>query len=280
MKKQAKLIASAVIMTVLAASFVFPSAAFVAAKQDVAMTIDGRNYLGDTILYKDTTYVGFRRFCHAYGLSRIDWNEKTATASVTSYYLVMSASDGANYIIANGRYFWCEHGIFTKDGTMYVPLRAIAKAFGASVGWDEDAFAASVTSSYSYAEPASSYYDIWEVYWLSHIIHAEAGCEPLLGKMAVGNVVLNRVASPKYPDTVYGVIFDMRCGPQFTPAATGSVYADPDPESIIAAKLCLEGYTLSESIEFFMNPAIADTEWMVNNCEYCFTIAHHDFYRS
>ena len=43
---------------------------------------------------------------------------------------------------------------------------------------------------------------------MSRIIHAESGAEPFDGKIAVGNVVLNRVESKQYPNTIYGVIFD------------------------------------------------------------------------
>ena len=43
----------------------------------------------------------------------------------------------------------------------------------------------------------------------------------------MGNVVLNRVASPDFPDTIYGVIFDDRWGGQFEPVRNGTVYQEP-----------------------------------------------------
>ena len=280
MKSASKIVFSVIAVIATLVSFILPIYAAPSQNHEVSLSIDGSPYYGTAFLYNDTTYVGLRAFCNAFGLSSIEWKDETHTAYISSYYLILSATEGEKYIIANGRYFWCRHGILIRDGVMFVPLRAIAKALGSTVEWNEKTFSANVKTGYSFAEPASAFYDLWDVYWLSHIIHAEAGCEPLIGKIAVGNVVLNRVASPQYPDTVYDVIFDMRCGPQFTPAATGSVYMDPDEESIIAAKICLEGYTLSDKIEFFMNPAIADTEWMINNCTFVFRIAHHDFYMS
>ena len=51
-----------------------------------------------------------------------------------------------------------------------------------------------------------------DVYWLSRIISAESRGEPLEGQIAVGNVVLNRVRSSAYPNTIYGVIFDRKHG--------------------------------------------------------------------
>ena len=115
-------------------------------------------------------------------------------------------------------------------------------------------------------------------YWLSRIIHAESGAEPFDGKIAVGNVVLNRVESKQYPNTIYGVIFDRRYGTQFSPVSYGTIYNTPSAESIIAAKICLEGYTLSEDILFFMNPRLATTNWIAQNRPYAFTIGRHDFY--
>ena len=47
------------------------------------------------------------------------------------------------------------------------------------------------------------------VYWLSRIIYAESGHQPLDGKIAVGNVVLNRVASPRLPHSVHDHSFHL-----------------------------------------------------------------------
>ncbi len=53
---------------------------------------------------------------------------------------------------------------------------------------------------------------------LANIIYCEAGSEPYAGKLAVGAVVINRVLSSKYPDTVVGVIYQKS---QFSPVASG-----------------------------------------------------------
>ena len=121
-------------------------------------------------------------------------------------------------------------------------------------------------------------YDSEDLFWLSRIIYAEAGTEPLEGKLAVGSVVMNRLESENYPNTVYGVIFDTKFGVQFTPAATGAVYKTPDSESILAAKMCLGGYSVSDDILFFLNEAIATGTWMQDNCDFVMSIGNHDFY--
>lgn len=100
----------------------------------------------------------------------------------------------------------------------------------------------------------------------------------MAGKLAVGSVVMNRVASSEYPSTVYGVVFDRRGGVQFTPVANGEIYRTPDAESIEAAKRCLDGERVSESILFFINADIASSFWISENRQYVMTVGNHDFY--
>ena len=77
----------------------------------------------------------------------------------------------------------------------------------------------------SKAAAAGSWRDISEVnfaegdrYLLANLIYCEAGGEPYEGQLAVGSVVINRVLSGKFPDTVVGVIYQNR---QFSPVASG-----------------------------------------------------------
>ena len=125
---------------------------------------------------------------------------------------------------------------------------------------------------------ADSFYNADDLYWLSRIISAESKGEPLKGQIAVGNVVLNRKRSSSYPNTVYGVIFDRKHGTQFSPVAFGTIYQTPTASSIIAAKICLEGYSLSNDILFFVNPKLATSTWIERNRIYEFTIGNHHFY--
>ena len=59
-------------------------------------------------------------------------------------------------------------------------------------------------------------------YLLANLIYCEAGGEPYEGKVAVGAVVINRVLSSVYPDTVTGVIYQRK---QFSPVASGRLAA-------------------------------------------------------
>ena len=57
-----------------------------------------------------------------------------------------------------------------------------------------------------------------DLYLLANLIYCEAGGEPYAGKLAVGSVVINRVLSSVYPDTVVGVVYQSR---QFSPVGSG-----------------------------------------------------------
>ncbi len=125
---------------------------------------------------------------------------------------------------------------------------------------------------------ADSAYDYEDLYWLSRIISAEARGESFTGQIGVGTVVLNRVRSKEFPNTVKGVVFDRKYGTQFTPVANGSIYNTPTQSAVVAAKMCLDGYTLSNSVLYFLNPSIATSSWIQNNRKYAFRVGNHEFY--
>ena len=125
---------------------------------------------------------------------------------------------------------------------------------------------------------ADSAYDYEDLYWLSRIISAESKGESFTGQIGVGTVVLNRVRSSQFPNTVKGVVFDQKYGTQFTPVANGSIYDTPTQSAVVAAKMCLDGYTLSNSVLYFLNPRIATSSWIQNNRKYAFRVGNHDFY--
>ncbi len=118
------------------------------------------------------------------------------------------------------------------------------------------------------------------LYWLSRIIHAEAGAESYEGKVAVGNVVLNRVDSSAFPNSVWGVIFDYYQGiPQFSPVADGTIYNTPSADSIKAAKAALAGERPVGAATYFFNPAKSAGSWIVQNKTYVKRIGNHVFYQ-
>ena len=123
-------------------------------------------------------------------------------------------------------------------------------------------------------------YSSGDIYWLARIIQAEAGGESYKGKVAIGNVILNRVNSRNFPNTVYGVIFEYYGSiPQFSPVADGTIYNTPSQESMQAAKDAANGVRPVGDATYFFNPAKAAGSWIVNNKSYVMRIGGHTFYK-
>lgn len=134
--------------------------------------------------------------------------------------------------------------------------------------------------SMSKKETSSKDYNSNDVYWLSRIIEAEARGESYKGKVAVGNVILNRVKSKDFPNTIYNVIFEYFGNiPQFSPVQEGTIYNTPSKESINAAKDAINGYKPVGDATYFFNPNKAAGSWIVKNNIYVTTIGGHAFYR-
>jgi N-acetylmuramoyl-L-alanine amidase len=176
----------------------------------------------------------------------------------------------------NDRVIYLPYGVHLVNGSVLVPVRAFAEALGNRVDWSQTD---GVTVTPGDGDPNGVPYTEDELYWMSRIISAESRGEPLLGKLAVGTVVLNRVASPEFPNTIYGVIFDRKWGVQFTPVANGTIYDEPTAESVLAAKMVLEGARVAENSLYFLAPDLTDDHWIMKNREYVTTIGAHWFYR-
>lgn len=240
--------------------------------------IDGKEF-DEGKLIDSVTYVPIRSFSENFAKCNVMWEGETRTATVENDDVVMSARIGDGYLQAKERYIYSGNENKIIDGKTYVPIRSIAKVFGADVLWDAETRSVSVSLGEDEFLSADEFYNEDDLFWLSKIISAESAGESLEGKIAVGNVVLNRVESREYPDTIYEVIFDIKNGVQFTPVLNGTINNEATEESKIAAKICLENYRLTkENILFFLNPQISTSTWVPDNRDFVFTIGRHDFY--
>ena len=233
---------------------------------------------GECFRINGVTYVPLRNFSSLFGSCTVSWNGSTNTATVKTAALTLYAATGNYYIYANDHYLYTVEKVLNLNGHLYVPIRPMALAFAASLNWNAALNRVELSAKMNGAAISYANYRSDEVYWLSRIISAESRGEPFLGQIAVGNVVLNRVASSAYPNTIYEVIVDRKYGTQFSPVSFGTIYNPPTESAVIAAKICLEGYSLSNSILFFMNPRYATTNWIAQARPYAFTIGSHDFY--
>ena len=239
----------------------------------------GRQILAEeSAIIDSVTYVPVRAFSEYMGADSVSWNAKSRTATVKKGGISLNIADGANYIEASGRIIYSSTGVKNINDRLFVPIRPLAAALSRDVEWNGATRSVLLSESASAFVSGDRFYNDTDLYWLSRIISAEAKGEPLEGQIAVGNVVLNRVRRSDYPNTIYGVIFDRKHGTQFSPVSFGTIYQKPTESAVIAAKICLEGYSISDKAIFFVNPRLATNNWIQKNRPYAFTIGNHDFY--
>ena len=242
----------------------------------VPVYIDGQlaDLGADSIMLNGTTYVSLRGFSMAMGASNVTWYNGTATVYAPD--LTVTATVGNIYLVANDRYLFVADGCILYSDSMMVPVRVLAEAFNASVAWSNEGHAVYVTSGSGAIESGSTYYDETDLYWMARIITAEARGESFEGQIAVGGVIMNRITSSEFPDTVYDVVFDRRYGVQFTPAYSGAIYNTPTESCIIAAKIALDGGNTAGDSLYFSSSSVGC--WAARSRPYTMTIGNHSFY--
>ena len=94
---------------------------------------------------------------------------------------------------------------------------------------------------------------------LSKLVYGEARGETYKGQVAVAAVVLNRVGSSKFPNTVSGVVYQSGA---FSCVSNGSINNTPNSSCIRAAKDALNGWDPSGGALYFYNPAGTNDTWI------------------
>ena len=94
---------------------------------------------------------------------------------------------------------------------------------------------------------------------LAKAITGEARGEPYKGQVAVGAVILNRVKSPKFPNTIAGVIYQPGA---FTAVSDGQINLAPVESCIKAANDAMNGWDPTYGTLYYWNPATATSKWI------------------
>lgn len=116
-------------------------------------------------------------------------------------------------------------------------------------------------------------YSNTDVTLLARLIYGEARGENFTGQVAVGAVVMNRVKSSSFPNTISGVIYQPYA---FTAVADGQINFSPDATAIRAAKQAMNGYDPTYGAIYYYNPAIATSTWIFSR-KTTITIGNHVF---
>ena len=239
------------------------------AARTVNVQVDGELLSARSYVANGVTYVPLRTLLDAFGGWDIFWDGDTRQAVAASASSRLTADPATGTITVDGTGHTGR--VTVENGRPYVPLRLVTEALGGSAEWDAYLNGAAVTSP-------DGDYDAADLYWLSRIISAESGAAPMEGQIAVGNVVLNRVESDEFPDSIPAVIFDRVDAVQFEPVANGTVYNTPTARSVEAAKRTLDGENTVGEALYFYAPALSQGVWINDNRTYHKTIGCHRFY--
>ena len=112
---------------------------------------------------------------------------------------------------------------------------------------------------------------------MAKLVYAESRGEPFEGKVAVASVVLNRVLSANFPNTVTEVIFQSKA---FSCVKNGDIVASPDEICYSAVYEAIRGTDPTNEALFFYNPAISTCTWMKDTEKKdSKSIGHHLFFK-
>ena len=194
-------------------------------------------------------------------------NEQTC---IRAEGLTITARPGEPYMVANGRYLYLPGKVQVHPETrnILLPVCELGEAMGAKVSYD----AAGVYLTNAGTGPILSgdlFYNATDLDLIARVIRHEAGNQPLTGKLAVGNVILNRVASKQFPNNVYDVLYQKN---QF-PGATNST---ANAACLIAAKLCMDGANVAPGACWFNG--VGKACWASRNKSLVGVIGNHAFY--
>jgi N-acetylmuramoyl-L-alanine amidase len=116
---------------------------------------------------------------------------------------------------------------------------------------------------------------ISDIQLLARAINGEARGEPYEGQVAVGAVILNRVKSSNFPNTISGVIYQPGA---FTAVSDGQINVPIDPNSSVvkAAQDAMNGWDPTYGCIYYWNPATATSKWIWSR-QIVITIGKHNF---
>ena len=108
---------------------------------------------------------------------------------------------------------------------------------------------------------------------LARVVYSEARGEPYAGQVAIAAVVLNRVKSSSFPNTISGVVYQKGA---FTAVSDGQINLTPNQTAYNAARDALNGWDPCYGAIYYFNPATATNKWIWSR-PHIITIGNHRF---
>lgn len=171
------------------------------------------------------------------------------TTLALSVVAIPTGADAASYTVQQGDSF---HSIAKEHGASLKNLQIANNCSGYKLEAGETI---TIPDSVSNADKQL----------MAKLVHAEAKGEPYAGKVGVATVILNRVDSTEFPDTIKGVIYEQAGGHYaFSPVQNGAInqgYTDEDMKAVNEA-IAFRGQG-SGSL-YFYNPSKVDSDWVLS----------------
>ena len=159
----------------------------------------------------------------------------------------------------------------TVDGVFGAGTKKAVVAFQKKNGLTADGVVGASTykalgmnSSYQALQGASGSsntngYTSSEVYLLAKTIYAEGRGEPYVGQVAIGAVIMNRIRSAAFPNTISGVVYQKGA---FTAVDDGQINLTPNETALKAARDAINGWDPTGGALYYYNPAVATSAWI------------------
>lgn len=154
----------------------------------------------------------------------------------------------------------------SADGIFGAKTKAAVIAFQKKNGLTADGIVGTRTAqalgiSLSSTTSTSSSTSSTDLNLLARVVYGEARGEPYTGQVAVAAVVLNRVRSSSFPNSVAGVVYQSGA---FDCVSDGQINLTPNRSAYNAAKDALNGWDPTYGCLFYYNPRTATSKWMLS----------------
>ena len=192
---------------------------------------------------------------------------------------IVKGDTTANVRIVQQRLYNLGYYTYKVDGIWGTRTKTAVKKFQKDKGLvadgivgakTEKALGITLSSSSSSSSTTSS-----ELNLLARCVYSESRGEPYTGQVAVAAVVLNRVRSSKFPNTIAGVIYQKGA---FTAVSDGQINLTPNETAYKAARDALNGWDPTNGCLYYYNPATATSKW-IWSLKVEITIGRHSFAR-
>ncbi|NDI33328.1 spore cortex-lytic enzyme [Chengkuizengella sediminis] len=186
-----------------------------------------------------------------YGSAGNDVRELQGRLKYLGFYNGKIDGDFGSNTLKSVKWFQWEFGL-TADGV--VGPKTKLKLWESTKAWRPQE---NIQNNVTYTNHSG--YSTNDLNLMANAVHGEARGEPYIGQVAVAAVILNRIESEKFPNTISGVIFQPLA---FTAVADGQIWLTPNEVSKKAVMDAINGWDPSGGCIYYFNPNTATSSWI------------------